>query len=243
VKLLAIDAGNSRIKWGSAERGEWLERGVLATAHAHELRDALAGLPAPERIVVANVAGDTVAESIRDALAFFAAQPVWVVGRDAQCGVRSGYAQPAQLGPDRWAALIGARHLHDGACVVANAGTTMTVDALSAEGLFMGGAIVAGYSLMQDALAKNTARLKRQDGAFSVFPDNTGDAIASGALNAMTGAIERMARYMAQAGEADALVMLSGGDAGVLAPLLNARVRVVDNLVLEGLKCIGASDV
>jgi type III pantothenate kinase len=243
VKLLVIDAGNSRIKWGSAARGEWLERGVLPTAQARELRDALRGLPAPERIVVANVAGDAVAESIRDALAPFAAQPVWVVARDAQCGVRSRYAQPAQLGPDRWAALIGARHLHDGACVVANAGTTMTVDALSAEGLFMGGAIVAGYSLMQEALARNTARLKRQDGAFSVFPDNTGDAIASGALNAMTGAIERMARYMAQAGEADALVMLSGGDAGVLAPLLTARVRVVDNLVLEGLKCIGASDV
>jgi type III pantothenate kinase len=96
---------------------------------------------------------------------------------------------------------------------------------------------------MKDALAQNTARLKLQNGAFSVFPDNTGDAIASGALNAMTGAIERMVRYMADAGEADALVMLSGGDAGVVAPLLLARVQLVDNLVLEGLKCIGASDV
>jgi type III pantothenate kinase len=243
VKLLAIDAGNSRIKWGSTAGGEWLERGVLPTAHARELRDALRGLPAPERIAIANVAGDAVAESIRDALAPFGAQQVWVVGRDAQCGVRSGYAQPAQLGPDRWAALIGARRLHDGACVVVNAGTTMTVDALSSDGSFLGGAIVAGYALMKDALAQNTARLKLQNGAFSVFPDNTGDAIASGALNAMTGAIERMVRYMADAGEGDALVMLSGGDADVVAPLLRARVQLVDNLVLEGLKCIGASDV
>jgi type III pantothenate kinase len=243
VRLLAIDAGNSRIKWGSSESGEWLERGALPTPDARELRDALARLPAPERIVVANVAGEAVAESIRDALGAFAATPVWVVSRESQCGVRSGYARPSQLGPDRWAALIGARHLHDGPSVVVNAGTTMTVDALTGDGLFLGGAIVAGYSLMKDALAKNTALLALQGGAFSVFPDNTGDAIASGALNAMAGAIERMKRYMAEAGEADALVMLSGGDAGLLAPLLSERVRVVDNLVLEGLKCIGASDV
>jgi type III pantothenate kinase len=243
VRLLAIDAGNSRIKWGSSVTGEWVERGVLPTPDARELRDTLARLPAPERIVVANVAGEAVAESIRDALAAFAATPVWVVGREAQCGVRSAYARPAQLGPDRWAALIGARHLYDGPCVVVNAGTTMTVDALCADGLFLGGAIVAGYSLMREALAKNTALLELQHGAFSVFPDNTGDAIASGALNAMTGAIERMVRYMADAGERDALVMLSGGDAGVLAPLLTDGVQVVDNLVLEGLKYIGASDV
>ncbi|MDB5862986.1 MAG: pantothenate kinase [Betaproteobacteria bacterium] len=242
MKLLAIDAGNSRIKWGSSEAGEWLERGAVATAQAHELSEALRRLPAPGRIVVANVAGDTAGQSIRDALAPFSAAPAWVVSREAQCGVRSGYAQPAQLGPDRWAALIGARHLYDGPCVVVNAGTTMTVDALSADGLFLGGCIVPGYSLMKQALAGNTARLGLQDGAFSFFPDNTGDAIASGAVNALAGAIERMKRYMTQSGEADALVMLSGGDAGVLTPLLNESVQVVDNLVLEGLMCIGAND-
>jgi type III pantothenate kinase len=95
---------------------------------------------------------------------------------------------------------------------------------------------------MKQALAGNTARLGLQDGAFSFFPDNTGDAIASGAVNALAGAIERMKRYMTQSGEADALVMLSGGDAGVLTPLLNESVQVVDNLVLEGLMCIGAND-
>jgi type III pantothenate kinase len=242
MKLLAIDAGNSRIKWGLSEAGAWLERGAVATAQAHELSEALRRLPAPGRIVVANVAGDAAAQSIRDALAPFAAAPVWIVSREAQCGVRSGYAQPSQLGPDRWAALIGARHLYDGPCVVVNAGTTMTVDALSADGLFLGGCIVPGYALMKQALAGNTAWLRLQDGAFSFFPDNTGDAIASGAVNALAGAIERMKRYMTRSGEADALVMLSGGDAGVLTPLLNESVQVVDNLVLEGLMCIGAND-
>ena len=83
------------------------------------------------------------------------AVPYWVVARSEQCGVRSSYADPARLGADRWAALIGARHLYQGACVVVNAGTTMTVDALSSESIFLGGCIVPGFELMRRALAAN----------------------------------------------------------------------------------------
>ncbi|MFO5197633.1 type III pantothenate kinase, partial [Salmonella enterica subsp. enterica serovar Typhimurium] len=61
--------------------------------------------------------------------------PEFIASCADQCGVRSGYDDPAQLGVDRWAALIGARRLCDGACLVVNAGTALTVDALSDEGL------------------------------------------------------------------------------------------------------------
>jgi type III pantothenate kinase len=245
MKVLAIDAGNSRIKWGLADDGAWMERGAVDTAKASDLTAAIARLPAPERVVIANVAGEIAARDIDAALDRYAAPVHRVLGRAEQCGVRSSYANPEQLGPDRWAALIGARHRYDGPCLVVNAGTTMTVDALSSEGVFLGGFIVAGYSLMRQSLSANTARLRLQDGGFSFFPDNTGDAIASGALNSMAGAVDRMALYMTQTGEGDPAVLLSGGDASVLAPLLEprARVQVVDNLVLEGLLCIGASDV
>ena len=245
MKILAIDCGNSRIKWALAHRGEWVERGVIDTADASALATALASVDAPERIVVANVAGDAVARHVESAVQRYGAPIHAVAGRSEQRGVRSGYAAPGQLGPDRWAALIGARHLYDGPCVVVNAGTTMTVDALSSEGVFLGGFIVAGYRLMREALSANTARLKVQDGAFSYFPDNTGDAIASGAINAMAGAVDRMVLYMTQTGEGEPAVLLSGGDAALLAPLLEprARVQLVDNLVLEGLLCIGSGDV
>jgi type III pantothenate kinase len=188
------------------------------------------------------VAGKAVADAIARSLAPFGPEPDWVVGSAAQCGVRSSNADPSQLGPDRWAALIGARHLHAGACVVVNAGTTMTVDALSADGVFVGGCIVAGKRLMHEALASNTARLALQDGRFSFFPDNTGDAIESGALNALAGAIERMQRYLSDAGEKAVTTLVSGGDAELLAPMLTAA-RLVDNLVLEGLLRIGESSV
>jgi type III pantothenate kinase len=242
MRLLAIDAGNSRIKWGMHEEGQWLERGAVLTVEADHLSEAFRSLALPQRVIAASVAGDVAAQCITAAVSHFGVELHWVTSRKEQCGVRSSYAEPARLGADRWAALIGARHLHAGACVVVNAGTTMTVDALSSEGIFLGGFIVPGYTLMRDALSCNTALLKHQAGSFSYFPDNTGDAMSSGALNALAGAVDRMIRYMVDTGEEAPVVVLSGGDAQVLAPLLSAP-QLVDNLVLEGLLRIGASDV
>lgn len=238
MRILAIDAGNTRIKWGLAEHRRWMRISSTATADAGTLRAALGSLATPDAIVVSNVAGAAVGAHLATALAALGVPPRWVRGEAQQCGVRSSYSDPAQLGSDRWAALIAARHLFSGPCVVANAGTTLTVDALSGEGLFLGGFIVSGMGLMRAGLAGNTAQLKLHDGDFSYFPNNTADAIASGAIHALAGAIERMARFMAETGEGEALVVLSGGDASMLAPRLNARVEVVDNLVLEGLVCI-----
>lgn len=243
MKLLAIDSGNSRIKWGLCADARWVTRGVLSVAESSDLRDQLAAVPEPDRIVVAHVGQAQTALNISGALERFAVVANWIVSRHEQCGVRSSYALPAQLGPDRWAALIGARHLYDGAAVVVNAGTTLTVDALSAEGIFLGGFIVPGYTLMRQSLSGGTQRLTLQDGHFKFFPDNTGDAIASGACNALAGAIDRMVRFMQEAGEGDAMILISGGDAAVLASRLNTAAQVVDNLVLEGLLRIGTNDV
>lgn len=236
MTILAVDAGNTRVKWGVHDGAKWTQQGAVPTVESERLRDEL---PRADAAVIANVAGERVREVLSAALARAGTEARWVVSATEQCGVRSSYAEPARLGPDRWAALIAARHLHEGACVVVNAGTTMTVDALSADSIFLGGFIVPGYALMREALAGNTAHLALREGAFSFFPDNTGDAIASGALNALAGAIDRMCRYVVETGDSEPLVVLSGGNAALLAPRLNGRVQVVDNLVLEGLMRIG----
>jgi len=242
MKILAIDAGNTRIKWGVHDGADWTVQSALATADVSRVGEALGALNSIERVVISNVAGEPVRAALAAALAG-APSPYWVVGKGEQCGVRSSYADPTQLGPDRWAALIGARHLHPGCCVVVNAGTTMTVDALSADSIFVGGFIVPGYDLMRAALDTNTARLHLSDGAFSFFPDKTADAIASGALNALAGAVDRMCRYVAETGQDDPAVILSGGNAAMLVPHLSGSVQLVDNLVLEGLAVIGMGDV
>jgi type III pantothenate kinase len=238
--VLAIDAGNTRIKWGAHNGDRWLAQGWVKTARAQELKAALAELDTFETIVISNVAGVALREVITRALPPQPA-PRWIRSARAQCGVKSGYDHPAQLGCDRWAALIAARRMFGVAAVVVNAGTALTVDALTGDGVFAGGMIVPGAELMRRALADNTDALKLRPGAFRFFPGTTGDAIMSGAINAACGAIERMARFLEDAGQAAPLCVLSGGGAALLAPCLNLEVKVVDNLVLEGLLTIAKS--
>jgi type III pantothenate kinase len=235
--VLAIDAGNSRIKWGLHDDGRWRARGWVATTRAGELKAKFARLPAPRAIVISNVAGAALREKLRRVLPA-APAPRWIKSARRQCGVSSSYAAPVQLGCDRWAALIGAYRMFGTAAVVVNAGTALTVDALTGDGVFAGGIIVPGAELMRKALAGNTAALKLRKGGFAFFPDATGDAIMSGAINASCGAIERMARFLEEAGQAVPLCVLSGGGAGLLAPHVNLEVKLVDNLVLEGLLTI-----
>ena len=235
MRVLAVDAGNSRIKWGLHDGEGWLVQGWMATSGAVGLAGAWARIPRPDAVVASNVAGDGARKAIAGAAHRLRAPARFVASRARQCGVASSYDSPGQLGADRWAALIGAWHLFHGPCVVVNAGTAMTADALSGEGVFLGGIIVPGIELMHAALERGTAKLKPGKGRFAYFPARTADAIASGALNALAGAIERMQRFMREAGESTPLVVVSGGAAGTLAAQLNVPAEVVDNLVLEGL--------
>lgn len=236
-RVLAIDAGNTRMKWGLHDGSGWLKSGWTETAHAARLRRAFAALPPVDTIVISNVAGAALRAALSRVLPAAPAAR-WIRSVAMQNGVRNSYARPAQLGSDRWAALIAAHHLHRGATVVVNAGTALTADALTADGVFVGGIIVPGAELMRAALAGNTAGLRRRPGTYSFFPDNTGDAIMSGAVNALCGAVERIARNLEDGGGQAPVCLLSGGGAALIAPHLNLEVKVVDNLVLDGLAVI-----
>lgn len=236
MSLLCIDCGNTRLKWGLREDDGWRDQGVLPLAEADRLGDILSP-PLPLDIVACNVAGIGVGTRIEVMAARIGMSLSWVRSQAQQCGVTNRYDQPAQLGADRWAALIGARALHGGACLVVNAGTATTVDVLDADGLFQGGLILPGLTLMRAALAGNTAGLPLAAGSYAELPRHTDDAIASGALHATLGAIERMFRHVAAA--PGALCLLSGGAADGIETLLTLPLRRVDNLVLEGLAQIG----
>ena len=231
--LLCLDAGNTRLKFGLFDGGRWLLQDALDYA-------AFDGLPArlpasPTRIVACNVAGQAVRQRIEALAAGLGLPLTWLCSTAAACGVTNSYDTPEQLGADRWAALIGARALHGGACVVAVAGTATTIDALDASGRFRGGLILPGLALMRAALAGNTAGLPHASGNFRRVPTNTDDAIVSGALHATLGAIARMRATLG----ADVACLLSGGAAAELAPHLDPPQRPIDNLVLEGLARFG----
>jgi type III pantothenate kinase len=237
--IVAIDVGNTRIKWGLHDGAAWADKGVLATTDAVWLSEAAAEWPANARIVICNVAGPAVGESIAKHLAGRDAGIVWLHASDEACGVRNAYERPGQLGADRWAALIGARSQFSGACLVVCAGTATTVDVLDASGEFRGGLILPGFDLMRTALAGNTAQLPLAEGEFRALPRNTMDAIVSGCLQAQVGAIERM--FAALAAEPEAVCLLAGGGAARLAPHLNIPLQLTDNLILNGLVRFGTS--
>ncbi|MBN8452990.1 type III pantothenate kinase [Accumulibacter sp.] len=232
--IIAIDAGNSRIKWATNDGGRWLDSGVLATSDIAWLAEAADEWPAGGEVVVCNVAGAAVAAGISSLLAARQARISFLRPTAAACGVRNSYDLPAQLGADRWAALIGARAQWGSACLVVCAGTATTVDLLDAGGVFRGGLILPGFDLMRAALASNTAQLPlAEEGVFRAAPRNTSDAIVSGCLQAQLGAVERM--FAGIASEAGAQCLLTGGAAERLAAHLRIPFLLVDNLILRGL--------
>lgn len=240
--LLCLDCGNTRLKWGmfddDSPEQHWLAQGALPLAEISELPRAIAALPHPTRMIACNVASNEAHAALEKNAQVIGAPLVWSESCAKQCGVINGYDQPAQLGADRWAALIGARQLHSGACLVVNSGTATTADVLDADGVFYGGIILPGVDLMRASLAHHTARLPLADGEFHALPRNTLDAIDSGCRLATAGAIERMFVLIAE--EADAVCLLSGGAADSVATLLDIPLQRIDNLVLEGLARIGS---
>lgn len=241
---LLIDVGNTFVKWGryraeprAGGAEPCLESGHALLAEIPDLAGAWRRLRAPSRIVISNVAGTRPRAALLRVLEIWADAPApyWLISQAEQCGVKNGYRNPAQLGSDRWAAMIGARGVVDGqAVLVVVCGTATTIDFVNPAGHFTGGVILPGVGLMIRSLHEGTAALPDADGQFTEHPTQTVDAIVSGCQHAQAGAIERV-YALHRAHYPDLRCLLSGGAAKALAPRLGIPFQLHDNLVLEGL--------
>ena len=241
MKMLLIDAGNSRVKWVMVEGGMWSQQNVLENTHAAGLGMAFLELLPPDRILISNVAGESMAQLLSAACAAWHCPIEFIVAKVTQCGVRNAYEHPTQLGSDRWAALIAAWHQERASCLVVNCGTATTVDALSAEGEFLGGLILPGVDMMRSSLAAGAAQLAQTEGIWREFPRNTADATFSGSIQATIGAIRLQFEALAMRG--DVRCLLSGGAADKVQPHLKLPSVRVDNLVLRGLQIMGQDNL
>ena len=234
--IVAIDAGNTRTKWGVFDvAGSLVSHGAVDNSRLEHLTEAAKSWSDCRRLVLANVAGAAIAERIEALCNNMQLSLLTVTATAAACGVTNRYARPEQLGADRWAALVAAWNQYREPCVVAMAGTALTVDALSSGGEFLGGLIVPGQRMMQASLVSAAAGLTAQEGNLQEFPINTGDAMYSGCWLAMAGAVERMCHSL-QAIEGNVpRCILSGGDARQLLGALSSHAEIADNLVLHGL--------
>lgn len=253
MSFLAIDCGNTRMKWAlyaAPHPGAVLLRQGAAfletidTLAETEWRD----LPAPHSMLGCVVAGDALRRRIEEQMELWDIEPHWVVPAAHAAGIVNGYDHPNRLGADRWVALAGARGRVLAAARAAGAGprpalvvmvgTAVTVDALDAEGRFLGGLILPGFGLMLRALEMGTAGLKVPTGEIVDFPTNTSDALMSGGANALAGAIERQHRRLAVRSGLEPLLFMSGGAAVKLAPIVDLPFETVDALIFEGLLVI-----
>ncbi|CAM5632173.1 type III pantothenate kinase [Rhodanobacter lindaniclasticus] len=236
---LLLDLGNTRLKWAlQGPSPAWLAQGVL------EWREDLAALPVawadfarPSQVVGASVVDDAreqrVAAVVRHA---FGGAPTWLRTPASACRVRNAYAEPQRLGVDRFLAMVAAHAAGQAPCVLASAGTALVLDALAADGRHLGGLIAPGVQLMQRSLLDATAQVRPQrPGDILQLADNTADAVTSGCWQAAAALIERFhAQMRPRLGGAPALI-LDGGDATQLVPLLSLPVQIGKDSVLRGL--------
>jgi type III pantothenate kinase len=240
MKLL-LDMGNTRLKWAlqQASSPEWLAHGNVDWQDnmLAGLTDAWASLPLPTAVIAASVVGsEREAQLTAISQALWQREPHWLRTPASACGVRNAYAEPERLGVDRFLALVAAHADGHGACVLASAGTALTLDAMTADGRHLGGLIAPGVQLMQQSLLQATARVRpERSGELLELADNTADAVSSGCWQAAVALVERFARRMAQKLEVTPTLILAGGDAQQLASMLSLPARLSQDNVLRGL--------
>jgi type III pantothenate kinase len=250
MSFLAVDVGNTRLKWMLFEHPGWgapvLAQGAEFLEQIERLSEsAWAALPAPTRMLGCIVANQAVKHRVQEQMEMWDVEPRWAVASPAEAGLTNGYDYPARLGADRWVAMIGARQhmLRRGPprpIVLVMVGTAVTVEAIDAQGRFLGGLILPGHGMMLRALESGTAGLHVPTGNVVDFPTNTSDALTSGGTFAIAGACERMVQHLKARCHAEPLRLMTGGAGWKVLPAMCGPYELIESLIFDGLLVIAA---
>jgi type III pantothenate kinase len=250
MTFLAIDVGNTRLKWALYDKpgtpAQLLSHGAEFLENIDRLSEGhWAALPKPDHMLGCVVAGDAIKRRVHEQMDLWDFTPQWVVPSVQEAGLTNGYDHPSRLGSDRWVAMIGARHrmLATGPArplVVVMVGTAVTVEAIDERGHFLGGLILPGHGIMLRALESGTAGLHVPTGEVRPFPTNTSDALTSGGTYAIAGACERMVQHLRAHTGQEPMCIMTGGAGWKMAPSMSVRFELVDNLIFDGLLALAA---
>lgn len=238
---LLLDLGHTRLKWAwwSAQGVHAYGASVWAGIRPAVLIDGFGPCDQPpRRIAIAAVAGARLVEELLPTLrGRFGVEPVLLRATARCAGVVNGYAEPGQLGVDRWAGVLGAwGRVPGSAGVVVDAGSALTIDFVDRDGRHLGGSIAPGLALAQAAFYDRTGRQAQVGAALTDgTARTTADAVATGALLGAVGAVERAWRRHAARSPDGCRVWLTGGDAPVLSDALEVSHTVAAHLVFEGM--------
>lgn len=249
MTFLAIDVGNTRLKWTLYDRpapgAALLAQGVEFLEQIEALGErAWPKLPEPTCMLGCNAAGEAVMHRVQYQMQeLWEVTPRWVVSTEAEAGLINGYDHPLRLGADRWVAMIGARQhmLARGAprpILLVMVGTAVTVEAIDQHGRFLGGLILPGHGIMLRALESGTAGLHVPTGEVRSFPTNTSDALTSGGTYAIAGACERMFQHLFKHCAAEPLCLMTGGAGWKMLPAMTRPFELVESMIFDGLLAI-----
>ncbi len=241
-EVLLLDIGNTRCKWAWLQDdvfipgGEFVHFGQIEPEHLVQIKLD----HSPEKIVAVCVAGNKLTESLSVQIQHHFGKQVELLHTPGKGkGIQIAYAQPAQLGSDRWAAMVAARQRWPGYLCVVDAGSALTLDILQPDGQHLGGYILPGLSMMQSCLLDKTAIPLSSQAvkmASSTQPGHdTASCIANGTVQAACGLIERTVLQLKQDTTETVQCVLTGGDSQYLVTALTIPHAVEPNLVLLGL--------
>lgn len=246
MAVLLVDIGNTRIKWAAFDGGRLGKS--RAKAHAGwtvgDYRRQLFGTRKYRHVWATSVAGAKVDKALAQAARQAGARATFIRVPRRGGGVTVGYAEPWRLGVDRFAAMVGAHQLFSRLPVlVVGVGTAMTIDLVAADGRHRGGVIIPGPQLMVDTLLTRTHGIRRraQGGSrpgSALLGRSTRAAIVQGSRYAAAALIDRAVEEARSLVGRKPLVLLMGGDAAALRPLLTSAGAGVPDLVLRGLAAL-----
>ncbi|MGR8981616.1 MAG: type III pantothenate kinase [Gammaproteobacteria bacterium] len=236
---LLVDIGNTRLKWGRAHNGEIIAGSPFLHARINRLllADVWKDIGVPEKVAVSCVSSEDRLELVRSV-----ADELWpsidfvkVNSQARGYGVVNAYSQPETLGVDRWLALVAVRHRYRLPACIVDCGTAITLDMINAAGLHRGGLICPGLTLMKKSLSTATVSLKFNDTRYKAgLANSTSAAIYSGSLLAVVGLIEHVLSSQPE----DCSLILTGGDAELVADQFAQKLIVDADLVLRGLAIV-----
>ncbi|WNO09687.1 type III pantothenate kinase [Teredinibacter sp. KSP-S5-2] len=248
---LLIDAGNTRIKWRAVE-----SFGAVGESYAgafptsvdkvgDELKLVLAQCSVERfrSVALSNVAGVEIRDAVESWCQEHADAPLFVAEVESISGlVKPAYKVLANLGVDRWLAMLSAYEQRDGSCCVLSVGTAVTADFISSDGEHMGGVIAPGVALMMSSLFDNTRQVKPVSLKVPQIWELGCDTLPC-VENGVAAMLQGFAAQIAQEGHDLGIktVFVAGGDAmKILSWLESAGMRCVhdDLLVIKGLQAL-----
>jgi type III pantothenate kinase len=245
VSALLLDVGNSRVKWGVLDDGEIRRTGQISQHDIRQQGLAMLTTKLPRRVDVvyaSNVAGTSFATRLSGVIGMHCNLDIRFARSEKRgWGLTNSYRQVRRLGVDRWVAMIGAWTEVRSTCLVVDAGTAVTIDAIDDDGVHLGGQIIPGMETMLNSLSAATSDVplvrasgKNVHGELKMFGRNTSAAVREGAENAITGAVERAYRTLIGSNSDPTIVLTGGGAARILGALEQPAIHS-PHLVLHGL--------